>query len=187
MNSLRLQFENLLANTDMDLSLSEVDRSAPSQFTIRSKASPVRVFMGMLFGIPCFVLLWSAWDSGGFITGAAIVFCPPLFIMAALFGFTWQQRTFEPAKERAIKSYGVFGLTRSATVDLLRKGTLLKYRTFSAFDSGGTYFYHVEVVGVRGLGFSIARKENVRDAFAEDLAGFLHYGIRDEGDRLEKR
>ena len=187
MNSLRRQFEDLLADTDIDLSLSEVDRSAPSRFTVRSKASPVRVFMGLLFGIPCFVFLWSAWDSGGFITWAALVFCPPLLIMAVLFGLTWQQRTFEPAKERAFKSYGVFGLTRSATVALPRNGTLLKYRTFSAFDSGGTYFYHVEVVGVTGLGFSIARQEDVRNAFAEDLAGFLHYDIRDEGDRYRKR
>jgi hypothetical protein len=107
--------------------------------------------------------------------------------MAVLFGLTWQQRTFEPAKKRAIKSYGVFGLTRSAAVDLLRSGTLLKYRTFSAFDSGGTYFYHVEVAGVTGLGFSIARQEDVRNAFAEDLAGFLQYDIRDEGDRFGKR
>ncbi len=75
---------------------------------------------------------------------------------------------------------------RSAAVDLLRNGTLLKYRTFSAFDSGGTYFYHVEVVGVTGLGFSIARQEDVRNAFA-DLAGFLHHDIRDEGDRFGKR
>ena len=187
MNSLRRQFENILSDTDMDLSLSEVDRSAPSRFTVRSKASPVRVFKGLLFGIPCFALFWSAWDSGGLITWAALVFCPPLFIMAVLFGLTWQQRTFEPAKKRAIKSYGVFGLTRSAAVDLLRNGTLLKYRTFSAFDSGGTYFYHVEVAGVTGLGFSIARQEDVRNAFAEDLAGFLQYDIRDEGDRFGKR
>jgi hypothetical protein len=187
LNSLRRQFENILANTDMDLSLSAVDRSAPSRFTVRSKASPVRVFLGLLFGIPCLVLLWSAWDSGGFITWAALVFCPPLSILAVLFGLTWQQRTFEPAKKQAAKSYGVFGLKRSAAVGLPRNGTLLKYRTFSAFDSGGTYFYHVEVDGVTGLGFSIAAQEEVRDAFADDLAGFLHYGIRDEGDRFEKR
>jgi len=187
LNALRRQFENILANTDMDLSLSAVDRSGPSQFTLRSKASPARVFLGLLFGIPCLILLWSAWDSGGFITWTALVFCPPLSIMAVLFGLTWQQKTFEPAKERATKSYGVFGLTRSVVVDLPRNGTLLKYRTFSAFDSGGTYFYHVEVDGVTGLGFSIAGREEVRDAFAENLAGFLHYRIRDEGDRFEKR
>ncbi|MFH0781768.1 MAG: hypothetical protein V2B20_07405 [Pseudomonadota bacterium] len=128
-------------------------------------------------------MLWSAWISGGFVTWTAFVFCPPLAIMAVLFGLTWQQRTFELAKEQAAKSYGVFGLRRSAAVDLPRNGTLLKYRTFSAFDSGGTYFYHVEVDGVTGLGFSIAGQKEVRDAFAEDLAGFLHYGIRDVGDR----
>ena len=186
MNSLRHQLENILANTDMDLSLSAVDRSAPSRFTVRSKASPVRVFLGLLFGIPCCMLLWSASNSGSFITWLSLVFCPPLFILAVLFGLTWQQRTFEPANKQATKSYGVFGLCRSTTVDLPRNGTLLKYRTFSAFDSGGTYFYHVEVDGVTGLGFSIARQEEVRDAFAEALAGFLCYDIRDEGDRFEK-
>ncbi len=187
MNSLRRQFENILTDTELDLSLSTVDRSSPTRFTVRSKVSPARTFLGLLFGIPCLALLWSAWHSGGFITLAALVFCPPLFIMAVLFGLTWQQKTFEPAKGQATKSYGVFDLKGSAAVSLPRNGELLKYRTFSAFVSGGTYFYHVEVAGVTGLGFSIAAKKEVRDAFTENLAGFLHYDIRDEGDRFEKR
>lgn len=184
MNSLRRQFEDILANTDMDLSLSAVNRSTPSQFTVRSKASPIRVFLGLLFGIPCLVLLSSVWDNGGFIPWIALVFCPPLSILAVLFGLTWQQKTFDPANRQATKSYGVFSLGRSAVVNLPRNGTLLKYRTFSAFDSGGTYFYHVEVDGVTGLGFSIATQKEVRDAFAEDLARFLEYDIQDEGDRF---
>jgi hypothetical protein len=60
------------------------------------------------------------------------------------------------------------------------------YRTFSAFNSGGCYFYHVEVADTAGLDFAIGRQA-VRDVFATALAGFLRYDIRDEGDRRERR
>jgi hypothetical protein len=38
----------------------------------------------------------------------------------------------------------------------------------------------VEVQGLAGFGFSISKDEARRDEFAQDLAGFLGYGIREQ-------
>jgi hypothetical protein len=109
LDALRRHIDDALINSDMDLSISVVDRRDPSRWVVRSTPSPVRVFLGLLFDVPCLMLVAHAGDGGMFAAIAALLFCPPPAILAVLFGLARQQSVFEPGLRVATKSFGVFG------------------------------------------------------------------------------
>jgi hypothetical protein len=180
-------FEDLLYNTDIDLSLSEISKDGSSSFVVKSKLSGPRIAFGLLFGIPCLVLIYYALRQQGIYFIFALVFCPPLGILGVLFGLTKQQKTFIPSLGKAIKSFQYLNIQRDREVQLPKKGVLLTYKKWSSGgETGGAcYFYHVELQGLKGLGFCIANEEKKRDAFAKNLADFLQYDIRDQGERIK--
>lgn len=176
-------FEDLLYNTDLDLSQSVISKEGSASFFVKSKFSGPRIGLGLLFGIPCLVLIYYALRQQGIYFIIALAFCPPLAILGVLFGMTKQQKTFIPSLGKAIKSFQVFHIQRDMEIRLPEKGVLLTYKKWSSGgETGGAcFFYHVELQGLKGLGFCIAKDEKKRDAFAKDLADFLHYDIRDQG------
>lgn len=168
-------FENLLFDTDLDLSLCEVARDDPSKFVVGSKIGAPRIAIALLFGIPCLILIGHALSDGGIYLVLAPIFCPPLAILCVLFGFAMQQKAFTPSQHNAVKSYRVFRRRREIVTELPGAGVVLTYKRLS----GGRYFYYAKVDGVHGFGFCIAKDAKKRDEFARDLAGFLKYEIRD--------
>lgn len=175
-------FEDLLYNTDLDLSQSVISKENSSSFVVKSKISAPRMAFGLLFGIPCLVLVYYALRHQGIYFIFALAFCPPLAILGVLFGMTKQQKTFIPSLGKAIKSFQFLHIQRDMEIQLPENGVLLTYKKWSSGgETGGAcFFYHVEIQGLKGLGFCIAKDEKKRDAFAKNLADFLHYDIRDQ-------
>jgi hypothetical protein len=129
--------------------------------------------IGAVLLIPCVSLL--KLGGGLFPILLGLLFIPPIAWLAVIVGLGWQQKAFEHGN--AIKSYGVLNWQKSRAIKLPLRGSLETYRTFSSFDSGGCYFYHVRIKGIPGFGFSIAKNEHARDALAKELATFLGYAI----------
>lgn len=177
-------FERLLYDSDLDLSQSRVDRSDLSRLVVRSRFRPARIFLCLLFGIPCLVLLHSAWNYQGLSLLAALIFCPFLVVLSVLFGFARQEKAFVPVTGTATKSWQLLNMRGERHVPLPRQGTVLTYKKlFSGNESKGCYFHYTEVAGLKGFVFCIAQDEAQRNAFSEELSRFLGYGLRDEGER----
>lgn len=181
---MRNYFTNLLFDSNLDLKLSSVSKDA-TQFTVESKIGPPRIIFGLLFGVPCLLLLFYALRQQGIYIITALVFCPTLATLCLLFGMTRQKKSFSRSSGRAIKSFRLFNIQRDMEIPLPKDGTLLTYKRWSSGgeSGGGCYFYHVEIQGLTGFGFCISRDEARRNEFAQDLAGFLHYEIREDGNR----
>jgi hypothetical protein len=174
-------FTNLLFNSNLDLKLSSVSKDA-MRFTVESKIGMPRIFLGLLFGVPCLLLLSYALRQQGIYILTALVFCPSLAILSLLFGMTKQKKSFVPSSGSAIKSFLLFNIQREMKIPLPKSGTMLTYKRWSTGgESGaGCYFYHVEIQGLVGFGFCISKDEARRNEFAQDLAGFLRYEIREQ-------
>ncbi|ACM20571.1 hypothetical protein Geob_2217 [Geotalea daltonii FRC-32] len=179
-------FEDLLFNTNLDLSLSVINRDNLSQLSVTSRIGAPRVFLGLLFGIPCLVLLFYGVRHQGIYILLSLVFCPPLAILSLLFGLTRQKKTFIPSHGVAIKSCSLLHIQRDMPVQLPKNGVLQAYKRWSSGgeSGGGCYFYHVEIQGLKGFGFCIAKNKKKRDDFATDLAKFLGYEVRDQDGQL---
>lgn len=177
-------WHDLLYNSPLDLGLSFVTKD-PAQLVVTSKPALPRIILGFLFGVPCLILIIYALCHQGIYIFVALAFCPPLAVLGVLFGLTKQKKTFVPALGKAIKSFQILTLQRDDVRRLPPNGVLSTYKRWSTGgESGGACFvYHVEIDGVEGFGFCIAKDEKRRDAFARELAGFLHYEIRDTGER----
>lgn len=176
--------ENLLFNSNLDLSLSSISRDDPMRFIVRSRLGAPRIFLGLLFGIPCLFLINYAFRQQGIYLLISLVFCPPLAILSVLFGLTKQKKTFIPSQGKAVKSFQLLHIQRNLEIRIPKNGALLTYKRWSSGGkTGGCYFYHVEVEGLKGLGFNIAKNEKKRDDFAKELATFLGYEICDQGIR----
>ncbi len=172
-------FKNILYDTNLDIGQSVVNTDDPLRFVVRSRIGAPRIGLGILFGIPCLVLINYAFNQQGIMLLLSLIFCPPLAILTLLFGATIQKKTFIPSLGRAVKSFQLFHLERDQSVQLPKKGVLLTFKRWSSggTSGGGCYFYHVEVQGINGFGFCIARDEKKRDDFAKKLADFLGYEI----------
>jgi hypothetical protein len=175
-----IYFTNLLFNSDLDLKLSTVSIDQ-TRFIVESKIGLPRIILGLLFGVPFLLLLSYALRQQGIHILTALVFCPPLAILSLLFGMTKQKKSFITSSGRAIKSFQLFNIQREMESPLPKNGTLVTYKRWSSGgETGGCYFYHVEIQGLTGFGFSISKNEVKRDEFAQELAGFLGYGIREQ-------
>jgi hypothetical protein len=178
--------ERLLYDSALDLSQSRVDRSDLAQFVVRARLGPARIFLCLLFGVPCLVLLHSAWNYQGLSLLAALIFCPVLVVLSLLFGFARQAKAFVPVTGTATKSWQLLNMQGERHLPLPRHGTVLTYKQWSSgSERGGCYFHYAEVEGLKGFVFCIARNEAQRNAFSEELSRFLGYDIRDEGERHE--
>lgn len=161
----------------MDLKLSSVSKDARC-FTVESKIGIPRIILCLLFGVPCFFLISYAFRQQGGYVLIALLFCPALAILSLLFGMAKQKKCFIPSSGCAIKSFQIFNIHREMKIPLPRNGTLLTYKQWSSGnDTGGCYFYHIEVQGLVGFGFCISKDEARRNEFTRDLAVFLHYEI----------
>ncbi len=178
---MRNYFINLLFNSSLDLKLSTVSIDS-TRFAVESRIGMPRILFGLLFGIPFLFLLSYAIFQQGIYILTALVFCPPLAILSLLFGLTKQKKSFIPSSGSAIKSFQLLSIQREMEIPLPKNGNLLTYRRWSSGGEagGGCYFYHVEIQGVAGFGFCISKDEARRDEFAQKLAGFLSYGIREQ-------
>jgi hypothetical protein len=177
-------FCDILYDTDLDLNLSVISKDDPLRFIVRSRIGAPRIFFGLLFGIPCLVLIFYALSQHGIYLLLSLIFCPPLAILSLLFGMAKQQKTFIPSQGKALKSFQLLQVNRDMEIQIPKNGVLSIYKKWSSGgdSSGGCYFYHVEVQGIKGLGFCVARDEKKRDDFASDLADFLGFEIRDMGE-----
>lgn len=168
--------EDLLLNTPLDLSLCRLSRG-PDHFLVETKIGVFRILIFLFFTFPCFLLLYSALMRGaGFITLAAI-FCPPLALLGCLFGFLRQKKTFIASADQAIKSYRLFGFEKKIVVGLPPKCHLRRFQT-SHMGEVPCSIYHVEIAGLPGFGFCIAREKKAMDTFTTSLATFLGYEIQ---------
>lgn len=178
----------LLFDTSLDLSLSVIDYNGPLRFVVTTKLGAPRVCLGLLFGIPVSILLYYAFTRHGIYLLLTPVFCPPLLILSLLFGLTRQSKAFIPSQGKAVKSVCLLGLHWQKEVTLPKTGELITYKILSTWESDNdSHFYCLEVRGVKGLGFSIARYAHIRDDVALSLAGFLGYTIQDMGEKGMKR
>lgn len=174
-------FTTLLFNSDLDLKLSTVSISQ-TRFEVESEIGMPRIIFGLLFGVPFLLLLFYALRQQGIYILVALTFCPPLAILSLLFGMTKQKKSFIITSGSAIKSFRLFNIQREMKVSIPKNGTLLTCKRWSSGGetSGGCYFYLVKIEGVEGFGFCVSKDEARRDVFAQDLAGFLRYGIREQ-------
>jgi hypothetical protein len=180
---LRAYAEQLLFHADMDLSLSAVDHTTRGFFTVRTRASVVRVGLGLLFGLPCLSLLGLAFSGSWFGILLAVVFCPPMLVLAIMFGLVRQSRTFQLGNRVVVKRWSLPGFTRTLEDPLPPAGVVVTAKHWdSGGDSGGCWMYTAEIEGVRGLGFTIANDHARRDHFARDLAAALGYTLREDGE-----
>jgi len=176
--------ERLLHDSALDLSQSRIDRNDISQFVVRAQLGPVRILLGLLFGIPCLLLLHSAWHHQGPAVLLALIFCPFLIVLSLLFGFARQAKAFVPARRFATSTWQLFNLRGERRIPLTPHGTVLTWKQWcSGGEGGGCYFYYAEVAGLKGFAFCIARDEARRNVFSEELSNFLAYDTRDEGER----
>lgn len=179
-------FEALLYDTDLDLSQSVISKVDSSYFVVKSRIGTPRIAFGLLFGIPCLVLMFYALHQQGIYFFIALFFCPSLAILSVLFGMAKQQKTFIPTQNKAVKSFKIVNIQRDMEIQLPKKGVLLTYKKWSSGgESGnGCFFYHVEIQDLKGLGFCVAKDDKMRDDFAKNLSGFLNYDISDQGERI---
>lgn len=73
---MRNHFTNLPFNSNLDLKLSSVSQDA-LRFTVESKIGMPRIIFGLLFGVPCLLLLSYGLRQQGIYILTALVFCPP--------------------------------------------------------------------------------------------------------------
>jgi hypothetical protein len=178
------RLDSLLLDTDLDISLSRTEYDPEATFTIRSRAGLLRLAISLLFGLPCVALLSHAVQDGGFILLiAAALLCPPMALLAVLFGLAEQERSLCPAKGTAERAYRLPGIHRRVAVPLPDRGTIITYRRWSNSDSGRCYFHYAEIKGLTGFRFCIAKDAERRDQLAATLADFLQYDRIDAGEQ----
>lgn len=170
------QLEAILLDADLDLTLSTIDRTDPQQFRVVSRPGRVRIFFSILFVIPCFLLLQFGIKEGGYALLLPIAFCPALAFLGIIFGLTIQEKTFYPSARIARKSARILFWFHDVTITLPAQGAIKLSRQSSAGETLCSY-YRVHVEAMNGFGFTIARDEKRRDAFAQELAHFLGYAI----------
>ncbi|HIJ95913.1 MAG TPA: hypothetical protein HPP94_09290 [Desulfuromonadales bacterium] len=181
------RINTLLFDTSLDLRLSVIDTGDLLQFVVTSRLGAPRISLGLLFGIPAMILLYHAFTRHGMYLLLAPIFCPPLLILSLLFGLTRQSKIFIPSHGKAVKSVRLLWLQWQQEVPLPGTGELITYKTLSSWESDrDCYFYCLEVRGVKGLGFSIARNEHTRDEVARSLSGFLGYTIQNLGEQRQR-
>jgi len=178
-------FNSLLHNSDLDLSQSVVLNDNESRFIVRSRITPVRIALSLLFAVPCLYMLFFSLRQQGFFLILPAIFCPPLAILAVLFGMVIQEKALTSSGQ-GFKSWQLLNIRKEVAVALEKEGVIVTYKKWSQGEGRGCYFYHAEIKDLEGFGFCIARDEKKRDAFAKDLAEFLSYEIHDLGETYEK-
>lgn len=176
-------FDHVLLNSALDLSQSAIVADDSSVFAVRSRATPIKIVLALVFAVPCLALLAAAIERQGLFVLVAAVFVPPLALVAALFGLARQEKIFMPALGHAVKSYRLLHVRRAVEVKLPRTGEIITYQRWHS-GKGPCWFYHADVKDLEGFGFCVARDEARRDEFAKSLAGFLGYGVQSTGERL---
>ncbi|MDP2838311.1 MAG: hypothetical protein Q8O53_03495 [Candidatus Moranbacteria bacterium] len=171
-----------LVRSDIGLALSEVTESS-AVFTVRTKSGGPKLIFGILFGIPGVLLLYSALTTGGLMTLiAAIIFCPILFGLAALFGASISEKRFDKTSGTFTSSLLVFGYSTSETLPLPTTGRLViksENRGSAKGAPGSTLRYSVLLENCPGAGFALSKDYGTLRAFAERLSQFLALPIED--------
>lgn len=120
-----------------------------------------------------------------------VLFAPDLFLSATCHSRhpVWTNETKEDLHAvhgKATKTFQILHVRGDRTIQLPNKGVVATYKRWSSGGSknpGGKYFYHAEILGLKGFGFCISKDEKKRNDFARELAGFLGYEIQDQGKR----
>lgn len=180
-------FDNLLLNTELDLSQSVIMRDRPSKFIVRSRITLPRIAISLLFAVPCLFLFFYSLRQMGYFLLLPIIFCPPLAVLTVLFGMTIQEKCFISFPAQGIKSYRLLRMKKEMVADLPEHGIIHTYKELSTGEGKSSYFYYAEIKDLEGFGFCIANDEKRRDRFARDLAAFLRYELCERGEKCDSR
>ncbi len=173
------KFRRELLNAPLDMSLCRVDQAEPSTLRIIMNIGLLRIALAVLFGLPALLLLGFAianTSSHGLLL--ALMFCPAMLVVSALFGFSIQEKSFTPALQQARQSLRLLNLKMEAAAPLPKKGTIkLTHRTVTVKNrERDDYEIILPLAGYDFVGHRYAAAQE----FSSRLAGFLGYQLVDE-------
>lgn len=178
MNKLISRFRTELLNAAIDLGISRVVLEDDAVLRVTAKSGGIRLLLAALFGIPCLLLLYNAVASPALLTLLlALIFCPVLAVLTALFGFTMAEKSFDRSQRLATKSLHLFTLATAEAQTLPLQGVVQLSCKIVTINSGSHRRYTVAVHP--GGGFEFTRFDSYTGAiaFAEQLAQFLSYEL----------
>jgi hypothetical protein len=142
----------------------------------------MRIFVSLLFGIPCIYLIWEVirrFPISPFFIILALIFVPAMAAVSLLFGFAISKKTFDRRSYVAHRSFQLFGFKRERSGPIPKEGTIRLWSRWGDSDDSALWF-HVDVNKRPDLAFCIAWKYDQAHDFAHELSEFLSYGFVDE-------
>lgn len=183
MSAKRSRFITEQLDAAIDLRLCKISEPLPDVLQIRTKIQGVRIIFALLFAIPCFMLLVSAIKSP---TAAsvlpALIFCPPLSVLALLAGLTEYEKQFNRSTRTATKSLRLFHLFTREALSLPTYCTITlswSLTTGGKSNPGSSHKFTISILQCPGFTFAIHNDYQTARKFAEKLADFLSCPLDD--------
>ena len=174
----------------MDISLCKVKIENNHILHIVSKFNFFRIFIALIFGLPCGILLiWILKNSNNMhwlIIVSAIVLCSILSFASLLFGTLREEVSLNRTAVKAKRSLRYLWLSRSLTKTLPENGRI---RLWSEWDDSDfpCIWYNIDVVDKPYVAFCIARQYQIALKFATKLATFLSWNFQNGVPEKEQR
>lgn len=173
------KFRRDLLNAPLDISLCRIDQADPNTMRVIMNIGVFRIALAILFGVPSLLLLVFAitnTSSHGLLL--ALMFCPAMLVVAALFGFSIQEKSFTPALQQARQSLRLLTLKMEAATSLPKEGEIRLADRMVTLKNHERREYQI-VLPLVGYDFVGHRYQDTYE-FANKLAGFLGYRLVDE-------
>ncbi len=180
-----------LLDSNIDIGASEVTETPDGQLRVTMRSGGGKAIMSLFFLVPGILLLVGAFSLGGFAGWIlALLFCPVLFGLFALFAFGISEKRFDKGSRMLLKSFRLFGFSMSSSEPLPTDGVVHLESKFSAGgrqSPGGSMRYIVSIPSCAGSGVSAYHDYQIGLDFAEKLASFLSYRVEDSVDPEYRR
>lgn len=172
-----------LLDSDIDMGISEVSETDQDRLCVAMKSGGARVFLSLFFLVPG-ILFFTGAVSMGSIVGwvLALVFCPVLFGLFALFAFGKSEKCFNREARAVLKSFRLLGFSMSSSEPIPIDGKIFLECKLSAGGKqspGGAMRYLINIPTCSGSGISVYHDYQIARDFAGKLASFLSYEIED--------
>jgi hypothetical protein len=176
------RFKREVLDSNIDLGLSEVAEHG-ARLSVTSRLGGVRILLGAIFAVPCLVLLISALAIRGlYVPIVAVLFCPFLAALAALFGLGISAKEFDISRNIFTKSFKLLRFGAEESQPLPKQGAVEITATLEGGgkqNPGGHIKYVVRATPLNGSGFTVFKDYSRSLQFGENLARFLSYGLED--------
>ena len=186
-----LRIREELLDSNIDIGGSDVIELPDGQLRITMKPGGGKAVMSLFFLVPGILFLVGAFSLGGFAGWMlALVFCPVLFGLFALFAFGISEKRFDKGSGTLLKSFRLLGFSMSSSEPLPADGTVRLESKFSAGGKqspGGSMRYVASIPSCAGSGVSVYHDYQIGLDFAKKLASLLSYRVEDSVDPEYRR